>query len=76
MKRTLLLLVLSFTLVLSRSYAQGYKIDVQINGIKDTTIMLGYHLGDKKYVQDTAMVDSKGYAVFKGDSALKQGIYL
>jgi len=76
MKRILLLLVFSFSLVLSKSYAQGYKIEVQINGIKDTTVMLGYHLGDKKYVQDTAKVDSKGFAVFKGDSTLKQGIYL
>jgi len=76
MKRLLLLLVLSFTVVLSRSYAQGYKIEVQLDGIKDTTILLGYHLGEKKFVQDTTTVDSKGYAVFKGDSTLKQGIYL
>lgn len=57
-------------------FAQGYKIEVQVNGIKDTTIMLGYHVGEKTYVQDTARVDSKGYGVFQGDSALMQGIYL
>lgn len=75
MKRINFILTIIFIGFISFTKAQGYKIEVQINGLKDTTIMLGYHLGDKKYVQDTAKVDSKGYAVFKGDS-LKQGIYL
>lgn len=57
-------------------FAQGYKIEVQINGLKDTTILLGYHMGEKKYVQDTAKVNSKGFAAFQGDSALRKGIYL
>ncbi len=58
------------------SYAQTYKIDVHIDGIKDTSLLLGYHFGEKKYVQDTAIVDSKGNAVFEGDTLLKGGIYL
>ncbi|HCT29583.1 MAG TPA: DUF5106 domain-containing protein [Bacteroidales bacterium] len=75
MKRIKFILTIIFIGFISFTNAQGYKIEVQIKGIKDTTIMLGYHLGEKKYVQDTAKVDSKGYAVFQGDS-LKQGIYL
>ncbi len=75
MKRISFLLTIIIIGFVSITRAQGYKIEVQINGLKDTTIMLGYHLGDKKYVQDTAKVDSKGYAVFQGDS-LRQGIYL
>ncbi|MHC1704791.1 MAG: caspase family protein [Tenuifilaceae bacterium] len=59
--------------ILSKS---KYFIKVNIDGIKDTTLLLGYHLGDKKYVQDTAKVDSYGNAFFYGDSALKGGIYL
>jgi len=76
MKRFIFILAIIFISFISCTKAQGYKIEVQINGIKDTTIMLGYHLGEKKYVQDTAKVDSKGYAVFQGDSTLRKGIYL
>lgn len=76
MKRIQFILTILIIVSCVNLFAQGYKIDVQINGIKDTTILLGYHLGEKKYVQDTAKVDSKGYAVFQGDSTLKQGIYL
>ena len=76
MKRFKLILTVLFTVLYSNIFAQGYRIEVQINGIKDTTVMLGYHVGEKMYVQDTAKVDSKGYAVFQGDSALMQGIYL
>ncbi len=76
MKRIKYILTILIITVCANIYAQGYRIEVQINGIKDTTIMLGYHLGEKKYVQDTATVDSKGFAVFQGDSALRKGIYL
>ncbi len=54
----------------------AYRIEVQIEGLKDTSLLLGYHFGDKKFLSDTAMVDSKGVAVFTGDSLLKGGIYL
>lgn len=76
MKSIKTILTILIVTICANIFAQGYKIEVQINGIKDTTIMLGYHLGEKKYVQDTAKVDSKGYAVFQGDSTLKKGIYL
>lgn len=78
MKKVKYLLVVStLMLVISNTlYSQKYRIEVQIDGIKDTTLLLGYHFGDKKYVQDTAKVDSKGVAVFEGDSTLRGGIYL
>lgn len=67
------LLTLAFTV----SFAQkGYRIEVQIDGLSNTQLLLGYHLGDKKFVADTAQVDSKGIAVFKGDSLLKGGMYI
>lgn len=67
----LILLVLSNT-----ACAQGYRIEVKIDGVKDTTIMLGYHLSDKKYVADTTFINSNGYGVFEGDSLLLGGMYL
>ena len=53
-----------------------YKIKVKINGLKDTTIRLGHHFGNNKYVVDTAKLNSKGEGMFVGDSLLDGGIYL
>lgn len=68
---------LVFSTISACAFAQttGYKIEVNIEGLKDTTVMLGYHFGPKKFVADTASVDSKGYAVFTGDTLLNGGIY-
>ncbi|MGC9331328.1 MAG: thioredoxin-like domain-containing protein [Bacteroidales bacterium] len=57
-------------------FAQGYKIEIQVHGVSDTTMLLGHHFGQKKYVVDTAMADEKGRAVFEGDEALDRGIYI
>lgn len=54
----------------------GYEIGVTINGLKDSTIYLAYHLGDKQYIQDTTKLDNYGKAVIKGNQALPQGIYM
>jgi peroxiredoxin len=56
--------------------AQKYEIKVKINGVSDTLVYLGHHFGEKKYVIDTARIDSKGYAVFTGEKDINRGIYL
>jgi len=58
------------------SNAKGYKIDVTVQGVRDTNLLLGHHFGSKKYVVDTIKVDSKGRGTFTGDSLLHKGIYL
>ena len=30
---------------------EGYTIDIQIKGLSDTSIYIGYHFADKKYVR-------------------------
>jgi thiol-disulfide isomerase/thioredoxin len=62
----------SMTSVLS----QGYDIKVKINGLKDTTIILGHYLNKSMYPDDTAIIDKKGYGVFKGNRPLPEGMYL
>lgn len=54
----------------------AHKIEVKIDGIKDTTLFLGYHYGAKKLVSDTIRVDSKGNGIFQGDSLLDGGLYM
>lgn len=55
---------------------KGYEINVTINGLKDSSVYLAYHLGDKQYIQDTLILDSSGKTVIKGEAALPQGIYM
>ncbi|MFH0892792.1 MAG: DUF4369 domain-containing protein, partial [Bacteroidota bacterium] len=54
----------------------GYNIQLKIKGYKDTTCYLGNHFGDKQYIRDTGMINSKGIAVFTGKKSLPAGIYL
>lgn len=53
-----------------------HKIEIKVKGLKDTELLLGYHFGSNKYVQDTAKVNSDGVAIFKGDSLLHRGVYI
>ncbi len=57
-------------------HTDSYNIKIKVAGVKDTVIYLGNYFGDKKYSIDTATVDSKGEAVFKGDKKLDGGMYL
>ena len=57
-------------------FTQSYKIDITVDGIRDTSIYLAYHFGNKKFIKDTLQLDSKGFGSFKGDETLPGGIYL
>lgn len=77
MRRIAFFLIFVFASV--ASFAGGkdaYLIKVKLNGLKDTVCYLGNHFGDKQYIRDTARIDSKGNAVFKGNKKLDGGIYL
>lgn len=54
----------------------GYEYKGHVDGIKDTTCMMAYYLGDKQYAIDTADINSSGDFVFKGDDGLEHGMYL
>lgn len=70
-RSTVLVLLLS-----TAAFGQtGHKIDIHIKGLKDTTLLLGYFLGDQTYVRDTAKVNSQGNLEFKGSNALPRGVY-
>lgn len=75
MYKFILLLFSSIFIFLSAS-GQGYNIQFKIKGLKDTSVFLGYYLGDKKYLIDTAKLDSRGIGAFKGENPLDGGIYL
>jgi thiol-disulfide isomerase/thioredoxin len=54
----------------------GHKIEVNINGLRDTTLILGHYYNQRMYVDDTTRIDQSGKAVFRGDEKLPGGIYV
>ena len=57
-------------------FSAGYNIKVRIDGLQDTTLLLAYHFGNRKYIKDTIQIDSQGAGLFRGDKPLPGGIYL
>lgn len=68
--------VYAFSAVAQTKKTKGYAISVKIDGLKDTVCYMAYHYGDKQYLKDTALVNSKGEMMFKGDEELPGGIYM
>ncbi len=60
---------------LTDGQAQGYKIELDIDSYKDSTIFLANYFGSKLYYADTAKVNKKGVAVFSDDEVLPEGKY-
>jgi thiol-disulfide isomerase/thioredoxin len=54
----------------------NYEISVSVSGLRDSSIFLAYHFGDKQYVTDTTILDTRGNGVFSGKEKLSQGIYM
>lgn len=55
----------------------GYSITGQIKGAENQTLKLAYWYTPKEYVtRDSARTTADGYAVFRGDKPLPQGLYI
>jgi hypothetical protein len=69
---TVLLSLISFC-----SFAQnGYEIKVTLKPFKNQYIYLGHYYGKQLPIIDSALLNDKSEAVFKGDKKLGGGIYL
>lgn len=69
-----LLLLLSSGFTHGQKGVDGHRIEVSIDGWTDTISYLGYYIGDKTYIEDTAVVKGNK-AIFKGDKNLIKGMY-
>ncbi len=70
------IVIIFLSLIFSQGiFAQGYKIDLKVNNLKDSTIYLVYHYGNVNMIGDSAKLDSNGELVFKGDKKLDGGVY-
>jgi peroxiredoxin len=61
---------------MAQTAKNAYQIRVKVDGFTEKQLYLGYYMGDKQYVMDTAEVDAKGEFVFSGPEALKAGMYI
>ncbi len=77
MRKVFLSFILAVITVMTFSQVKnGYQISFTIDGLRDSTVFLAYHLGDKQYIKDTIRVDNSGRGIFSGKENLPQGIYL
>jgi len=73
--------LIAFLIVLASVMAgfakeNGYSISVRIKDFNQKELYLGYYLGDKQYLRDTAVADAKGNYVFQDTATLGAGVYL
>ena len=68
-------LCLVFFLNVQSISAEGYRIQVKIDGIQDTKCYLGYYYGNSESIIDSAGVGENNYFLFQGDKPLPKGIY-
>ena len=64
--------LLFFTLLLK---AQGYKVTFQTPNYKSGLVYLTYYYGANMNIEDSALLNDKGVAVFKKSTTLQPGIY-
>ena len=76
MSRILLTLSAIFFISFSIFANGGHEIKIKINDFAEKQLYLGYHYGDKQYINDTVDIDDSGYFTFTGEEPLKGGVYL
>jgi peroxiredoxin len=78
MKRILqTLLLLCFSAVsINTVFAQGYRIEVKIEGMKDTSAYLAHYFDGRIFADDTTRLDHTGKGIFSKKERLPQGIYV
>jgi thiol-disulfide isomerase/thioredoxin len=69
--------LLSVMLLFSSSMlAQGYRIEVDIKGLSNDTLILGEYFTSRMIPKDTIVLDQKGLGIFEGKEAFTGGLYL
>jgi thiol-disulfide isomerase/thioredoxin len=66
---------LFFCFAFSFANAQGYKVTLETPDYKSGLSYLTYYYGKNMNIQDSALINSKGIAVFQGKEKLLPGVY-
>ncbi len=75
MKRLLIALLLATLPLAALAAKDGYKITLQVDGAKDTMLLMCYYKAQGRYCMDTAWNNGKGRFVFEGKRKLYPGLY-
>lgn len=75
MKNSFFLIAILFVCFQSISAKDGYKVEIRIKNYHNDTLIIGYYLGDKQFIKDTAFL-KKGVYTFSGSEALSPGVYM
>ena len=71
------LYLITWICIFSPAYGQqGYVIKFKINGLKDTTVMIGNYYSNGTYIKDTLKVDATGRCVYNAPADLPKGLYI
>ncbi|MCB0516862.1 MAG: redoxin domain-containing protein [Chitinophagales bacterium] len=68
--------LLFFTTLSLYASSEGYTYKIHIDGLKDTTVLLAYHYGDKQFISDTIQLDKNGKGIAKSEEDLLPGMYI
>ncbi len=75
--RGLLSIVSAFLLFSTGTLSgQGYRINIQLEGLSNDTVILGEYFTSRMVPKDTIVVDGTGKGVFEGKTPLIGGLYL
>ena len=55
---------------------QGYRIEVNMEGLSNDTLILGEYFTSRMVPKDTLVLDKSGYGVFESSVAFQGGLYL
>ena len=70
-----IVLATAIMLAFAMSFAQGYRITVELPDAAGRELLLAHYYGTQILVTDTIRPDSRGKGEFRGDSLLPQGLY-
>lgn len=75
MLRIFILLISAIFVLTSSSAQEAYHIEIKLDNYKNDTLLLGYYMGDKQFVKDTAFRKDDKF-IFEGSMALDPGVYM
>lgn len=73
---SLFICALFLSTALADAQSKGYNIEIKVNGLSESKIILGHHFGTMMLPDDTTMTDINGQGVFSGTNSLTQGLYV
>jgi thiol-disulfide isomerase/thioredoxin len=76
MKKLSILILGLCSIAMVFAQKSGHKITIEAPQLANQEMFVAYHYGNKQYVKDTLVFDSKGKLAIQGEEKLQSGVYL